>query len=162
MKLNSLILLGTSSLLVSTIALSVDALNNPKTEQSSNPPVTLIAQNQTVALMSGNFMKAEAPTTGKATIITEGGHKYLVLDSAFSTSNQGPDLHVLLDPDAKPPQTYQNMGRPLNLGKLHSVTGTQRYPIPDSINAAQYKSVVIWCRMANATFGYAPLQTVRK
>lgn len=162
MKLNSLILLGASSLLVSTLALSVDALNNPRTEQSSNPPATVIAQSRTATLMSGNFMKAEAPTTGKATIVSEGGRKYLVLDSAFSTSNQGPDLHVLLDTEAKPPQTYQNMGRPLNLGKLRSYTGTQRYPIPDSINPAQYKSVVIWCRMANATFGYAPLQTARK
>lgn len=162
MKLNSLILLGTSSLLISTMTLSVDALNTRHTEQSSNPPVTLVAQKQTVALMSGTFMKAEAPTTGTAQIISEDGHKYLVLDSAFSTSNQGPDLHVLLDPDAKPPQAYQNMGRPLNLGKLQNVKGTQRYPIPDSINPAQFKSVVIWCRMANATFGYAPLQTARK
>jgi hypothetical protein len=82
------------------------------------------------------------------------------LDAAFSTSEQGPDLHVLLDPDEQPPQTYQNINNAVNLGKLQNYNGTQRYPIPDAINPSEFKSVVIWCRMANATFGYAPLRVV--
>jgi hypothetical protein len=45
----------------------------------------------------------------------------------------------------------------VNLGSLREFSGAQRYPIPDAINIADYSSVVIWCRMANATFGYAPL-----
>ncbi|QDL09867.1 hypothetical protein DP113_19960 [Brasilonema octagenarum UFV-E1] len=36
--------------------------------------------------------------------------------------------------------------------------GEQRYPIPAAINVSNFKSAVIWCRMANATFGYAPLR----
>lgn len=110
--------------------------------------------------MSGTFVAAEKPTTGKARIVTENGHSYLELDSAFSASDQGPDLHVLLDPSAKPPQSYQSQGSGsyVNLGGLQKVKGAQRYPIPDSINLANFKSVSIWCRMANATFGYAPLR----
>lgn len=108
--------------------------------------------------MSGNFTAAEKPTTGMARIVSEGEHYYLELDDAFSTSDQGPDLHVLLDPAENPPQTYENMNSSINLGKLHSYSGTQRYPIPDAIDPANFKSVVIWCRMANATFGYAPLK----
>jgi hypothetical protein len=110
--------------------------------------------------MSGQFVASEKPTTGMARIVSEGGHRYLELDAAFSTSNQGPDLHVLLAPETKPPQSYQNLGRTVNLGKLKSYTGPQRYPIPDVIDPAQFKSVAIWCRMANATFGYAPLRAV--
>jgi hypothetical protein len=110
-----------------------------------------------VAIQSGTFISAEKPTTGTAKIITENGQRYLVLDSAFSTSEQGPDLHVLLDTTEKPPQQYQNLNSYVNLGKLQKYQGTQRYPIPAAINLANYKSVVIWCRMANATFGYAPL-----
>ncbi|HEY9659590.1 MAG TPA: DM13 domain-containing protein, partial [Allocoleopsis sp.] len=91
---------------------------------------------------------------------TEAGHRYLELDSAFSTSNMGPDLHVLLDSTAKPPQSYSNLGSAINLGGLHNYNGAQRYPIPDAIDLAQFNSVVIWCRMANATFGYAPLNPV--
>jgi hypothetical protein len=45
----------------------------------------------------------------------------------------------------------------VNLGKLQKYKGMQRYPIPVGINLANYKSVVIWCQMANATFGYASL-----
>jgi hypothetical protein len=110
--------------------------------------------------MMGQFVGAEKPTTGAARIVEEGGHRYLELDAAFSTSDQGPDLHVLLDMTAQPPQSYdaKTSHRYLNLGKLEKFGGAQRYPLPDSINAANYKSVVIWCRMANATFGYAALR----
>jgi hypothetical protein len=69
----------------------------------------------------------------------------------------GPDLHVLLDSTERPPQSYSNPGSAVNLGSLREFSGAQRYPIPDAINIADYSSVVIWCRMANATFGYAPL-----
>ena len=108
---------------------------------------------------SGKFVKAEKETTGMARVITENGHRYIELDSAFSTSNQGPDLHVLLDPAAMPSANYANQGNVINLGRLRSYQGTQRYAIPDVIKLDDYKSVVIWCRMANATFGYAPIGT---
>jgi len=108
-------------------------------------------------------MRGEAPTTGAARIVREGGHRYLEIDTAFSTSNQGPDLHVLLDTVTRPSQSYTDAdsGRYINLGKLKSYTGAQRYPIPDAINLASFHSVVVWCRMANATFGYAPLTSGR-
>jgi hypothetical protein len=107
---------------------------------------------------SGTFVAGEKPTTGAARITTENGQRFLVLDSAFSTSDQGPDLHVLLDTSAKPPQTYKNLSSYVNLGKLQKFNGEQRYPIPAAIDLATFKSIVIWCRMANATFGYATLK----
>jgi Electron transfer DM13 len=157
MKLNQLILLSSAALVISTLPLTSYAaphLTNPS--QIVNSQI-LVAQSPSV-VMSGNFMAAEKPTTGMAQIVSEGGHYYLELDDAFSTSDQGPDLHVLLDSSETPPKTYENMNSPVNLGKLHSYTGTQRYPLPDAINPTNFKSVVIWCRMANATFGYASLK----
>jgi hypothetical protein len=162
MKLNHLFLLGATSLFVATLPISSYAGGIQGNLTHLNQSEILVAKQQSVALMSGQFVAAEKPTTGMARIVTEGGHRYLELDAAFSTSNQGPDLHVLLDPEMKPPQSYQNFSRTVNLGKLKSYTGTQRYPIPDVINPAQFKSVVIWCRMANATFGYAPLRAVNR
>lgn len=156
MKLNQLLLLGTTSLLISTLPIASYAAKNFNNRELGNSQ-TLVAQSSSVA-MSGSFVAGEKPTTGTAQIISEGGHNFLELDGAFSTSDQGPDLHVLLDPAETPPKTYEDMNSPVNLGKLHNYTGTQRYPIPDAIDPAQFKSVVIWCRMANATFGYAPLQ----
>jgi hypothetical protein len=157
MKRNQILLLGTASLLISALPItSYAAQNLNKTSNLVNSP-TIVAQTSSV-LMSGSFMAGEKPTTGMAKIVSEGGHHYLELDANFSTSDQGPDLHVLLDPSQKPPQTYTDMYSSVNLGKLRSYKGTQRYPIPDAIDPTEFKSVVIWCRMANATFGYASIK----
>lgn len=144
----STLILGGNVLATSTIA-------KAETVQSHTP--ALIAQTpQLVA--QGSFVKAEAPTTGKAKIVRENGKTYLEIDQAFSTTDQAPDLHVLLDPNATPPKTYSNMNSYVNLGKLQKVKGSQRYPVPSAINLSGFKSVVIWCRMANATMGYASLK----
>lgn len=158
MKLNQLLLLGTTSLLLSTVSIYSYAETTENNLVKLNYPQTLLAQTQSDDMMSGAFMAGEKPTTGMAKIVNEGGHYYLELYEAFSTSNEGPDLHVLLDSSEKPMQTYDNLNGFLNLGKLQSYNGTQRYPIPDVVNPEQFKSVVIWCRMANAVFGYAPLK----
>ncbi|GBF79111.1 DM13 domain-containing protein [Aphanothece sacrum] len=146
---------------VSTVILSSNLLQtltpvNAAEVVQSNPS-TLIAQSRS-GIRMGTFVKAEAPTTGTAKIVKEGGQNYLEIDSAFSTNDQAPDLHVLLDPNANPPKSYSNMNGYVNLGKLHKVKGAQRYPIPSAIDLSKFKSVVIWCRMANATMGYATLK----
>lgn len=135
-----------------------NSVNSASSSVKSVKSGTLIAQKQQRIAARGTFVKAEQPTSGVAQIITENGQQFLVLDSAFQTSDQGPDLHVLLDSSNKPPMKYDNLTRYVNLGKLQKFNGTQRYPIPSAINLANFKSVVIWCRMANATFGYAPLR----
>lgn len=166
-KPNQLILLGSTFSLVSALSfsgytarVSANPSSDAATTTSTKTNSISVAQSQPVAIMSGTFLAAEKPATGTARIITENGHRYLELDEAFSTSDQGPDLHVLLDPSNKPPQSYQGeqAGTYVNLGSLHKFKGTQRYPIPDGINLPSFKSVSIWCRMANATFGYAPLR----
>lgn len=154
MKPNHLIVFSTASLLIATLSLPSLGRAVSPVEQSASP--LAIAQTTTLG-SKGNFVAGEKPTTGTARVVTEDGHRYLELDAAFSTSDQGPDLHVLLDPAAQPGASYETLGSVINLGGLRSYTGAQRYPIPDAIDLSDYKSVVIWCRMANATFGYAPL-----
>ena len=155
----SLLKLGiTSAICFSAISISqASHANLTLQETTSQRTETLTAQ--AIALMSGEFVAAEAPTTGSAKIVEENGQKYLEIDSAFSTTDQAPDLQVLLDTVEQAPATYQETesGRYLNLGGLQSNNGAQRYPIPDFVDASQFQSVVIWCRMANATMGYAPL-----
>lgn len=158
MKFKRLIVLGIVPIMASVIATASYAISRSDLKSNTNlVPANAIAQSQTVAF-TGNFVKAEAPTTGTARIVREGGHSFLELDGAFSTSNQGPDLHVLLESSATPPKSYSNQNGYINLGKLRSFEGAQRYPIPDGIDLSKYKSVAIWCRMANATFGYASLR----
>ncbi|MFM7527902.1 MAG: DM13 domain-containing protein [Nodosilinea sp.] len=104
-------------------------------------------------------MAAEQPTVGTARIVQEAGRYYVELDSAFQTSSQGPDLHVLLDKATQAPASYGAQNQTVNLGRLQTYSGAQRYAIPANVDVSQYHTVVIWCQMANATFGYAPLNS---
>ena len=160
MNPKSLLKLGTAfSIGIAVIvSLSYASFSSELTENNLEQSEVSIAQ--TIALKSGEFVAAEAPTTGTAKIVDEGGQKYLEIDSAFTTNDQAPDLQILLDTVAQPPATYQDTDdtRYLNLGGIQSFTGEQRYPIPDFVDPSQFASVVVWCRMANATMGYAPLE----
>jgi hypothetical protein len=117
----------------------------------------IVAQAPTRIAATSTFVKAEQPTSGTARIVVENGQRYLVLDANFQTSNQGPDLHVVLDPTQQPPVHYQDQTQLINLGKLQKFAGTQRYAIPANVDLAKFKSVGIWCQKFNATFGYASL-----
>jgi Electron transfer DM13 len=161
MKLNQVVLLSLTSFLVGITPISFAVAAQVPISRAVQPTVgSLVVAQASSAIASGTFQAGEAPTTGTARIVTESGHRYLELDAAFSTSNMGPDLHVLLDSATQPPQSYDNLGSAVNLGKLHDFSGAQRYPIPDAIDLANFRTVVVWCRMANATFGYAPLSPI--
>lgn len=155
MKLNQLVWIGLSTFVVATAPVSAQVLSRSAapTAQSS------MQYAQAVAIATGTFTAAEKPTTGTARIVREGGQYYVELDSAFSTSDQGPALHVLLDTAAQPPASYKDASQVVNLGPLQRFSGAQRYAIPDNVDLSRYHSVVIWCQMANATFGYAPLHS---
>jgi hypothetical protein len=155
-----LVKFGAISVVAATLSIAVaitTAANSTQETLSANAAQNLVAQNQTTVAFSGTFVAAEAPTTGTAQVVETDGQRYLVLDSAFSTTDQAPDLHVVLETSDRPPANYSDFGTFVNLGKLQNVKGEQRYPIPDAINLSQFKSVAIWCRMANATMGYATL-----
>jgi hypothetical protein len=159
MKFDKILAFGTTAVLASSLTvLSVSRTINASPQHNiKSISKTLIAQATT--LISGKFVAAEAPTTGMAQIVEENGQSYLKIDSAFSTTDQAPDLQVLLDTVEQPPAKYEGAvtGRYLNLGGLQNVKGEQSYPIPEFVDVAQFKSVVVWCRTANATMGYASL-----
>ena len=158
MNLKLLLKLGTASLIsLGTITYLSPAISSELIEANTKESKVLISQQ--IALKSGEFTAAEAPTTGTAKIVESNGQMYLEIDSAFRTGDTAPDLQVLLDTVEQPPAAYDDADytRYLNLGGLQSITGEQRYPIPSFVDPSQFASVVIWCRMANATYGYAPL-----
>lgn len=167
MKLKTLMHLSVISSLVCALSISASIARaaTPSTNASAFSQLEkahiMLAQTQPMVALTGTFVAAEQPTSGIARIINENGQRYLVLDSGFKTSSQGPDLHVVLDPTDKPPMQYKDLTRYVNLGRLQKYTGEQRYPIPATIDLSKFKSVAIWCRMANATFGYAPLRPAR-
>jgi Electron transfer DM13 len=114
-------------------------------------------------LKSGTFVRAEQPTRGGASIVTQNGRSFLQLDAGFKTSSQGPDLVVALHRSrnvlgtTKAPNYALKGGDYIVLSRLKKYSGAQRYAIPANINLANYRSAVIWCRKFNATFGVASL-----
>ncbi len=144
---------------VTIIASGVPAFANTNfTSGKSELPVSSIAvvNKPTAAsvLASGNFEKSEHPTSGGAQIVMQNGKKYLKFNASFQ-SESGPDLFVILHRQDSP-KSYGKADY-VNLGRLKKIAGQQMYAVPNGVNIAKFKSVVIWCRKFNATFGFAPL-----
>lgn len=148
--------------LIATIAIGVPALTdgNSKPANAGLPFSAITVANEPVKastasiLASGDFEKSEHPTSGTAQIVIKNGKKYLKFNSSFK-SDSGPDLFVILHRQDSP----KNYGKAdyVSLGRLKKVAGQQTYLIPKGLDLAKFKSVVIWCRQFNATFGFAPL-----
>ncbi|MCP2727812.1 DM13 domain-containing protein [Limnofasciculus baicalensis] len=170
MNLKHILLLGLVYLL--TISCQKGASVNQPTDTS---PVTAspsaVAQTQDTPaspsniVKSGTFVAGEQPTEGAVKIVTKNGKSYLELDRAFKTSEQGPDLVIILHRSddilgsTKPPAYSLKEGDYAIVAPLAKFTGAQSYPIPDNIKVDDYKSAAIWCRKFNATFGVAKLSS---
>ncbi len=149
--------ISTLLLLISTTSLALNPIlpseaREIKTQINSSQ-VILAQNNQT----KNRFTKVGKPqnTSGTAQIVTENGKKYLVLSSDFTTP-RGPDLFLILHRQNKIKKSIQEKNY-ISLAPLKSLSGEQRYLIPNSINLNDYKSIGIWCRQFNVTFAYAPL-----
>jgi Electron transfer DM13 len=116
-------------------------------------PVTKIATQLSQTAM---FQAGEHPTQGNVRIITYNGKPYLEFDKSFKTDN-GPDLFVILHRDRTVPIYGIKQKDYKSIARLQKTKGTQRYAIPNNVNLADFKSVAVWCRQFNATFGFATL-----
>ncbi len=108
-------------------------------------------------LRSGTFVTTEQdhPTTGKASLVTENGQRYLEFDAAFGTAT-GPDVQIILHRRRQVPVNVSEQDY-VTLAPLKSLSGAQRYAIPANLDLDEFQSVAIWCRKFNVTFGYASL-----
>ncbi|MGD1912166.1 MAG: DM13 domain-containing protein [Rivularia sp. (in: cyanobacteria)] len=133
-------------------------VNSGVAEASPAFKSTRVATKAESIVASGNFVKQEKATRGKAKIVNINGKRYLEFDKAFSTS-EGPDVKIILHRNSSVPLNVRE-GNYITLARIKSFKGAQRYAIPENVNLANYKSVGIWCEEFNATFGYASLQNV--
>ena len=65
---------------------------------------------------------------------------------------------MILHRDDKLPLTGIKEADYVSIAALKSTNGAQKYEIPENVDLANFKSVAIWCREFNATFGYAVLK----
>lgn len=150
LSLTSLLMFGSIGAL-SNAALAQVAKNQSGIAIASRPKAP------TKVLSAGTFVKAEQPTQGSIRITSEGGKTYLEIGSNFKTSEQGPDLYVILYRTANPPISDIKEKDYTIVGKLRKFSGAQKYEIPTNVNLKDFSSAAIWCRKFNATFGYAKL-----
>ncbi len=112
----------------------------------------------------GSFVSGEHPTLGTVRLVSEKEQTFIELDSDFKTSEMGPDLVVILHRSSdvigstNPPAYPIQEGDYVIVAPLRQFSGTQRYVVPEEINVTEYKSIAIWCRKFNATFGAAVVQ----
>lgn len=132
------------------------------TATESASPKLEVAQQSGIS-KQGMFVKGEHPTQGKVSLVSKNNQLTLEFDSTFKT-DEGPDLVVVLHRSAdvigstKPPSHPLKEGEYTVIAPLQKYNGTQSYSIPASVKVAEYKSVAIWCRKFNATFGAATLK----
>ncbi|MGB3651795.1 MAG: DM13 domain-containing protein [Rivularia sp. (in: cyanobacteria)] len=138
--------------------LSVGCTNVESQQSETQPQVENVAQTPATGSVqsSGAFIDAEHPTKGTASIITENGKKYIQFDNQFK-SDSGPDLFVILHKDDNLPITGIKEADYTTIAPLKSTNGAQKYEIPENVDVSNFKSVAVWCRKFNATFGYAVL-----
>lgn len=113
----------------------------------------VITQNTLIA--SGSFVTVDQdhPTEGTARIVEKNGKRYLEFDGAFTTAT-GPDVNVVLHRKDSIPVNLTE-GEYITLAALKTFNGSQGYELPDDLDLSEFKSVGIWCREFNVTFGYA-------
>lgn len=148
MKFRYLVILG-------IIALTSWGCTN-QTASNQTDTQTPSATNTVPVAAPGTFKAGEHPTQGTVSIITEQGKRYLEFDHNFKT-DKGPDLFVILHRSDAPPISGIKEKDYVNIAPLQKISGNQRYALPENVNVRDFKSVAIWCRQFNATFGYATL-----
>ncbi|HIK45013.1 MAG TPA: DM13 domain-containing protein [Leptolyngbyaceae cyanobacterium M65_K2018_010] len=152
----------TASTEISSEALG--AVREPETSTNASKAKIATDAAESGVIKSGSFISGEHATSGIARIVNNSGQLVLELDQTFETSPMGPDLVVVLHRSedvigsTEPPAFPLREGDYAILAELESFSGGQRYLIPTDVNLDDYRSVAIWCRRFNATFGAATLQ----
>lgn len=155
MLINTLKTVSIASVILLNTVIGEVALTSVASTLPASAATPLIAQNNNNIIASGSFVTVEQdhPTEGMARIVTENGKRYLEFDGSFTTA-QGPDVNVILHRNSTIP-VKPKKEEYMTLTSLQSFEGAQRYLLPDNLDISQYKSVGIWCRKFDVTFGYA-------
>ena len=101
---------------------------------------------------TGMFVDGDAIHRGSGTVsVVDDGEQLLLVFGDDVAITPGPDLLVYLSPNAP----GEDLGEFVSLGVLTATDGAQAYVLPE--NAADFRTVVIWCRAFAVTFATAEL-----
>ncbi|MBM9623433.1 DM13 domain-containing protein [Streptomyces zhihengii] len=108
----------------------------------------------------GRLISHEHETSGTVRLIRLPDGSHTIRLENLDTSN-GPDLRVLLT-DARVVEGRAGWhvfddGAHVSLGKLKGNKGDQNYPVPPTVDPADFSSLAIWCDRFDVSFGAAEL-----
>lgn len=108
-------------------------------------------------LGSGEFTSLEHTTTGRARVVELADGSRFVRLERLDTSD-GPDLRIYLtDQPLSDDWRVWDDGNVVDLGALKGNVGDSNYRIPDAVDLADFRTVVIWCRRFTVGFAVAPI-----
>ncbi len=164
MKINTSIKKLSPIALIAALIISCES-KPPESNVAADAPVTPTANvenNTSKGSRSGKFVSVSNPTSGQATLSTDGDKNILELDENFKTDG-GPDIRIVFHkaPDlssvAAPPNFGIDEADYIVIEKLKSTSGKQVYEIPKDTKLSSFKSVAVWCAKMNKTYGFATL-----
>ncbi len=103
---------------------------------------------------TGEWESLRHSTAGDVAIVRTDDGPVLVFDEL--RGDNGPDLHVYLSP-AEPSDDADFLAGAIRVDGLKGNIGTQSYALPEDLDPADFRSVVIWCRRFSVPFGAAEL-----
>ena len=135
----------------------------PQTAPPAMPPAQAAPAPAVAApLATGTFIHANKSDPvhwgkGKVSIY----QRAVFLESDFEVG-PGPAYHVYLVPKRSIRSSSDlNNVMYVDLGRLRSFKGSQRYQIPDGVNLKDYPSVIIWCERFGVLISPADLKVVQ-
>lgn len=125
------------------------------------PPAaeTLAAEERTEVVARGTFIHADPSDPihygeGDVTVY----ERTVFLEPNFKVG-PGPKYHVYLVPKADIRASDEVAGTMfIDLGRLRSFEGSQKYPVPAGVKLKDYPSVVIWCEQFSVLISPADLR----
>lgn len=148
-----LVLCFLSTLLVLTNCTSMEESITPmeETEMAPTPMVTppvVKVDTANKVTFKGNFMSNVHATSGMVNVVEKGGKRSLVFTD-FKT-DAGPDLRIYLAENT----ALRNF---IDVAKLDK-SGNFTIELPDTVDPAKQKFVIIWCKPFSVLFGNAELK----
>jgi hypothetical protein len=132
------------------------AVEEPVAEEPAPEEPEVESEPVIETVVAGDFIDRAHPTSGVASVLTDGSAQRFLRFDDFETDN-GPDLNVYLtSADAADDEGLFDDDF-IDLGNLKGNIGSQNYEVPPAVDLDQYDTVVIWCVRFAVAFGAADL-----
>ncbi len=104
----------------------------------------------------GTFVGSKYTVSGDVEVLKGASGERVVFKPNFSTDS-GPGLRIYLVNDAQG-KVVEKPANFIDLGSIKNNKGMQTYSVPTGQSAANFKSVIVWCKTFGVLFGFATLK----